>query len=274
MLKKFTVLLLVALLLSSCTNMDKAEKQPERKMGLVEKERVPEDFIPRNLKVVSAGDSLTEGIGDSTEKGGYLPYLKTMLEKEKGINEVDFSNFGVQGNRTVQLLRRLQLPELKNAVRSADIVILTIGGNDIMKVVKENIYDLQLEKFDEEKVNYEKNLIEIIKSIKMENPDAPVVLVGLYNPFDKWFSDVKEMDEIVAGWNAASQNVISKFGNAYFVEVDKKFASSEENLLFNDYFHPNDKGYALIADSVYDHLTEEVLAYGEEQVYSARKERN
>ena len=32
------------------------------------------------------GDSLTQGVGDSTEHGGYLPYLQKQLETELDLN--------------------------------------------------------------------------------------------------------------------------------------------------------------------------------------------
>jgi lysophospholipase L1-like esterase len=272
--RKFTALLLAVVLLSSCNQLDKAKELPVKQLGLLEKVRVSAEFIPRNLKVVAAGDSLTQGVGDSSEKGGYLPYLESLMEKEKGINQVDFYNYGVRGDRSDQLLKRLQQPDLQKSVEEADLIILTIGGNDIMQVVKENISNLQIEDFEKEKDKYQAHLTQIVEKIKMQNPEAPIILVGLYNPFYKWFSDVEEMDEIVANWNATAQKVLYDYPNSYFVEVDQLFTASDENLLYTDYFHPNDKGYALIADSLFNMLAEEALANVERNVYSASKEGN
>jgi len=142
MKKLFPLLILSVLFLCSCNQDDQWALHPEKKTAAQAFARVPADFIPRKLTVLSAGDSLTQGIGDSTNQGGYLPYLETMLEKEKGIKEVDFYNYGVKGNRTTQLLKRLKTPEMKAVIQKSDIVILTIGGNDIMKVVKDNIENL------------------------------------------------------------------------------------------------------------------------------------
>ncbi|HLO12915.1 MAG TPA: SGNH/GDSL hydrolase family protein, partial [Pseudoneobacillus sp.] len=108
MKKFFTALILSLLFLSSCSQSNPLEFHQEKKVAAQVFKQIPADFYPRKLTVVSAGDSLTKGIGDSTGKGGYLPYLESMLEKEKGIQEVDFYNFGVKGNRTTQLLKRLQ----------------------------------------------------------------------------------------------------------------------------------------------------------------------
>jgi lysophospholipase L1-like esterase len=274
-MKKFLALLILPLLfLSSCSQSDQGALHHQKKTATQVFAQVPSDFFPRNLTVVSAGDSLTQGVGDSTDHGGYLPYLKTMLEKEKGIQNVDFYNYGVTGNRTSQLLKRLKTPEIKVMLQKADLVIITIGGNDIMKVVRDNISNLQLSKFTTEKENYRTHLSQIMEAVTQENPQASIVLVGLYNPFSKWFSNIKEMDEIVADWNKAGQTVIANYPNAYFVEIEDLFLNTDENLLFTDNFHPNDKGYELIAQRLNQTLEERVLPELEKKPYMVSTEEN
>ncbi|MCL6571476.1 MAG: SGNH/GDSL hydrolase family protein [Bacillus sp. (in: Bacteria)] len=270
----FTLLILPLLFLSSCAQIDQGEFHSVKKTATQVFEPVPADFLPRNLTVVSAGDSLTQGVGDSTDQGGYLPYLKTMLEKEKGVRDVDFYNYGVRGNRTTQLLKRLKTPKMKAALQEANLVILTIGGNDIVKVIKDNISNLQLSKFNTEKESYRTHLTQIIEAVIQENPQTSIVLVGLYNPFSKWFSDIKEMDEIVADWNITGQTVIANYPNAYFVEIEDMFLNADENLLFTDNFHPNDRGYELIAQRLNKTLEERVIPEMEKNPYMVSTEEN
>ncbi|MDR7239516.1 SGNH/GDSL hydrolase family protein [Neobacillus drentensis] len=274
MKKLFPLLLLSVLFLCSCNQDDQWALHPEKKTAAQAFAQVPADFIPRKLTVLSAGDSLTQGIGDSTNQGGYLPYLETMLEKEKGIKEVDFYNYGVKGNRTTQLLKRLKTPEMKAVLQKSDIVILTIGGNDIMKVVKDNIENLQLSTFTTEKESYQNHITQIIEAIIQGNPQAKVVLVGLYNPFSKWFSEIKELDEIVADWNKTGQAVIANYPNAYFVPIEDLFLNTNENLLFTDNFHPNDKGYEMIAERLNKTLEEQVLPDLDKTPYMVNSEEN
>lgn len=259
MKKFFTPLFLSALLLTSCSETDQLALHPEKKTAVQAFAPIPSDFSPRNLTVLSAGDSLTQGVGDSTGQGGYLPYLESMLEKDKGVNQVDFFNYGVKGNRTTQLLKRLQSPELKPVLQKADLIILTIGGNDIMKVVREHFTNLKYGDFMTEKETYRDHLIEIMKTIVKENPNASIVLVGMYNPFSKWFSDIKEMDEIVSEWNKTGQSVVVNYPNAYFVGIDDLFLNNKDDLLYKDHFHPNDKGYQLIAQRLNETLGERVI---------------
>lgn len=272
--KILPLLILSSLLLSACNQSDGMELHHERKAMAQVYKPIPADFQPRKLTVVSAGDSLTQGVGDSTDQGGYLPYLKTMLEKDKGIKEVDFSNFGVTGNRTTQLLKRLQSQEVKNKLQKADMVILTIGGNDIMKIVKDNISDLQISTFSKEKESYITHLEQIMDVIVQENPQVSIVLIGLYNPFSQVFSNIQEMNEIVSDWNQAGQKVIANYPNAYFVEIQDLFLNTNENLLYTDNFHPNDKGYELIAGRLNKTLEKQTLPDLEKKSLMVSKEEN
>jgi lysophospholipase L1-like esterase len=274
MKKLFSLLILLVLFLCSCNQTDQWGLHHEKKTSAQVFAQVPVDFVPRKLTVVSAGDSLTQGVGDSTNKGGYLPYLETMLEKEKGIKKVDFYNYGVKGNRTTHLLKRLKTPEMTSGLQKADLVILTIGGNDIMKVVKDNISNLQLSTFTTEKESYRTHLTQIMEAIVHENPRASIVLVGLYNPFSKWFSDIKELDEIVADWNKAGQSVMANYPHAYFVPIEDMFLNANDNLLYTDNFHPNDKGYELIAKRLNQTLEDQVLPEMDQMPYMVNTEEN
>lgn len=254
--------------------MESMELHQGKEAAAVMYEEVPADFVPRKLTVISAGDSLTEGVGDSTKNGGYLPYLRELLEEEKGIKEVDFYNFGVKGNRTTHLLKRLQSEEMKEVLPNADLLILTIGGNDIMKIVKDNISNLQLSVFDKEREGYINNLYQIMNTVIRINPDVSIVLVGVYNPFSQWFSDVKELDQIVSDWNVASQRVVANYPNAYFVPIEDLFLNPTEDLLYKDNFHPNDRGYELIAERLNETLEQRTLPDLVQKAYMVSKEEN
>ncbi|MCD4840292.1 SGNH/GDSL hydrolase family protein [Neobacillus sedimentimangrovi] len=274
MKKLLPLLIISAIFLSSCFKIEQKAIRQAKETTAKAFETIPANESPSTLTVLSAGDSLTLGVGDSTGQGGYLPYLESMLEEEEHIKEVDFYNYGVKGNRSDQLLKRLQSNEMKEVLRKADLVILTIGGNDIMKVVKDNFYHLQIDEFMKGKDVFENNLSEIMETILQENPDVSIVLVGLYNPFSKWFSDIKEFDEIVSEWNNTAQSVISRYPNAYYVGIKDLFTNSDENLLYSDNFHPNDKGYELIAHRLNETLESKVLPDMEKKSFMVTKEEN
>jgi lysophospholipase L1-like esterase len=258
------------IILSSCTlsmgTSVKGEFHANKDVMILTKKGIPQDFFPMNYRVLSIGDSLTKGIGDSSKKGGYIPFLQSKLQGEKGIKDIEFKNYGVKGNQTKDLLNRLNSVEIQNEIKKSDIVILTIGGNDIMKVVKENISHLEKKDFYSAKVQYEKNLYGIIDKIRIQHPRIPIVLISLYNPFYAWFADVKELEEILAEWNSIGQKVLANYKNTYFVHIEDIFQN--ENVLHSDYFHPNNKGYYLIANRLFDVLTENVLNRSSSKQYS------
>ncbi|WNS73902.1 SGNH/GDSL hydrolase family protein [Bacillus sp. DTU_2020_1000418_1_SI_GHA_SEK_038] len=268
---KFLFFIVSILILASCNILSSSEvgKLNKSKQTVLTAKNMPEDdFIPHDITIVSAGDSLTEGVGDSTNRGGYIPYLKEKLENDKGIADAYFYNFGVKGNRSDQLLKRLDSSKIKSAIGEADIVIVTIGGNDMMKVVRENFTSLNLKAFQKQKQIFKDNLDDSLVKIREDNPNSLVVLVGLYNPFISWFANINEINVIVDEWNSTSKEILEKYPNTFFVEIDDIFQKNAEDLLFTDFFHPNDKGYELIAGRVYDTLKEEALTKLSERFYT------
>ncbi|WP_240628746.1 SGNH/GDSL hydrolase family protein [Bacillus salacetis] len=266
-------LFLILFLISGCSGSE-FTSHPESALTLLEKEQPPADFIPKDLKVVSIGDSLTQGVGDSTKSGGYVPYLKESLEGLDAVKQAEFSNYGVRGNRTDQLLKRLKNDDIKSAIEESDVVIITIGGNDVMKVFKENIYDLNLAVFNNEMDKYGDRLYELLKLIRSYNAETGIVLIGIYNPFNTWFSEIKEVDEIILNWNRLSEDVLEGFGQSAFISVNDIFIEGKESLLFEeDYFHPNDEGYELMAKRMFEELTErETLAELTQSEFIVREE--
>ena len=274
MRKTFLLLLVCSQFLGGCTlfQQEHARMNPTKVMDISKKKAVPTDYIPQDINVVLVGDSLTEGVGDRTKKGGYMPYLKDLLGREKGINEAKFLNFGVRGNTTTQLLDRLKSTEVNNAIMQADLVMITIGGNDMMKTVSENISNLKIEDFEKDKNLYKKHLSQIFSQIRTNNSTGSIVLVGLYNPFSTSLSDIKEINRVVDDWNETSQNTISQYDLTYFVDISDLFNGKVDDLLYTDHFHPNNKGYKLIAQRLYRKLDRDVLKELPDQVYTANKE--
>jgi lysophospholipase L1-like esterase len=267
-------ILIITFVLASCSHLQNQELDQIqlRETTVEEKPPVPIDFISHSFNIVSVGDSLTQGVGDSTNRGGYVPYLKEYLEMEKGITEAKMVNYGVRGNRTSQLISKLKTAEVKDSLKTADLVLITIGGNDVMKVVRENFSTLELELFETEKKQFEKNIRTIIESIREVNPLSTVVLIGLYNPFYEWFPEVEEMDIIMEDWNLTSRTILTDYERAYFVDIADIFRESEENLLYTDYFHPNDLGYEKIAVRIYETLALGILTERYELKSTARNE--
>ncbi|MGY0693341.1 SGNH/GDSL hydrolase family protein [Virgibacillus sp. FSP13] len=211
-------------------------------------------FKNKETHFVAIGDSLTQGVGDTTGDGGYVGILNKSLNKNNQL--VEFENYGKRGNRSDQLLKRLDKPEIATSIKQADIIAITIGANDIMKVLKENFSNLSYKDFAQERDNYKHRLTTIFDKVTELNPDANVYLLGFYNPFAKYFPEIKELSTIVKDWNTTGKNVAKEYENVTFIPTIDLFANSDVDLFAEDNFHPNTHGYKLMAKRVLEYLIE------------------
>ncbi|HFU4450785.1 TPA: SGNH/GDSL hydrolase family protein [Streptococcus suis] len=220
---------------------------------------------------VALGDSLTEGVGDTTGQGGFVPLLAQSLTNDYGY-EVDYQNFGISGNTSNQILKRMkEKQELKTALQDANLLTITVGGNDLRKVIIKNITNLKLSTFDKPAKEYGKRLESIIQVARKDNPSLPIYVVGIYNPFFLSLPELTEMQVIVDKWNTTTEETVAKYENVYFVGINDLLyrglegeagisqlnQSQSNNLLFEeDQFHPNNTGYEIIKKAVLEKMNE------------------
>ncbi len=62
------------------------------------------------------GDSLTEGVGDETKRGGYVPLVTDALQPKYELTSVEKDNYGVSGERSDQILKRVKRIQTYEAV--------------------------------------------------------------------------------------------------------------------------------------------------------------
>jgi lysophospholipase L1-like esterase len=210
------------------------------------------DLFKKDQKIVAIGDSLTEGVGDETENGGYVGILKHTFE-DNNLN-ISVENFGKKGNRSDQLLKRLDKEEIASAIKEADKVLITIGANDIMKVLKSNFMNVTMEPFQEERLKYIERVTAIINKINDLNPDTQIYLIGFYNPFERHFGEIKELGMIIDNWNNDGKSLAEEYDNVSYIPTKDLFSNTNINLLAEDEFHPNTSGYKLMAKRVLEYL--------------------
>ncbi|ARD46947.1 GDSL-type esterase/lipase family protein [Sporosarcina sp. P33] len=215
---------------------------------------VPEYFVPKRVNVLGLGDSLTQGVGDERKEGGYFGRLTSDMEQWKGILEVDAVNLAKRGRRSDQFIKQLENEDVQEAVVQADYIVFTIGGNDIMKVVKGNFMQMKLSDFYKELGKFENRIEELFDLLRLYNPTAPIIVAGLYNPFSVVTSEVQEFEQIIADWNLSIEEQVEKDGMSCFVPVEDLFNSNENLVYHTDFFHPNSKGYDLMEERFVDEI--------------------
>ncbi|RHH71280.1 MULTISPECIES: SGNH/GDSL hydrolase family protein [Vagococcus] len=225
------------------------------------------------IRLSAVGDSLTEGIGDTTKSGGYLPLLQKNLADMYPVDVFQIENFGKSGDRSDQILKRLKKnEEMQQSVQQANAILLTVGGNDLLQAIQPKIFSkMTTKRLESEKETYYGRLEKLYAELRKLNPDAPIYQLGIYNPFYLNFSDITELQEMVDFWNKSSQNFVNEQENAYFVPINddiyqgipeieksddkKKELKSSDSSSLNDLissedtFHPNNLGYQIIANA-------------------------
>lgn len=82
----------------------------------------------KSVHFVAVGDSLTEGVGDQTKRGGYVPLVADALQQKYGLTSIEKNNYGVSGERSDQILKRVKKDtDLRSSLASADFITMTVG---------------------------------------------------------------------------------------------------------------------------------------------------
>ncbi|MGT2887035.1 SGNH/GDSL hydrolase family protein [Streptococcus didelphis] len=243
----------------------------------LESQLKPEDFIKKEnktLQYIAIGDSLTEGVGDSTNQGGFVPLLSKDLEDLFAV-KVNFQNYGVSGNTSQQILKRMsEKQQIKDDLKKADLMTLTVGGNDVLAIIRKNLSNLKLSSFEKPSTQYQARLKKIIDLSRKENKDIKIYVLGIYNPFYLNFPEMTEMQAVVDNWNQKTEDIITEYDdkNIHFVPINEQLykgingqegiVQSEgdktrvlNDVLFTgDHFHPNNIGYQIMSDAVLESI--------------------
>lgn len=256
--RAWIILLAFSLVLTGCDQVFRNNAEPftERRDIEFSNWDIPTNFVPKSLHVVGLGDSLTQGVGDEENKGGYFERVASDLTEWEGISFVETENLAKRGRRSDQLAEQLEEADIQASIEDADVIFITIGGNDIMKVLKANLFKLKTKPFYKELGKYEERLDKIFGTIRALNPDAPIVMSGLYNPILLITDEVKEFDDIIDDWNAAIETRIELDGNSCFVPVADLFEENTNIVYHTDFFHPNAQGYTLMEERYVKYLEE------------------
>ena len=242
-----------------------------------DQELTKKDFLAQEAKhfnYVAVGDSLTEGVGDTTNQGGFVPLLSQAMTDTYNY-QVTYSNYGISGNTSQQILSRMTKQEaIQKSLAKADMMTLTVGGNDVMAVIRKHLTQLSVSTFKKPATAYQKRLRQIIELARSENADLPIYVLGIYNPFYLNFPEMTEMQEIIDNWNESTESVTDEYDNVYFVPINDQLykgidgeegivsTSGDQTTVINDalfsgdHFHPNNIGYQIMSDVTMEKINE------------------
>ncbi|WP_125570731.1 SGNH/GDSL hydrolase family protein [Lacticaseibacillus songhuajiangensis] len=219
------------------------------------------------IHLAAVGDSLTHGVGDTTHQGGYVPLIAQDMQVATN-RKVATSNYGVTGDTARQIQKRVRTQKkLQTSVKNADIITMTVGGNDLMHLLQKNMLSINTKDVTKGINTFQKHLTSLISDVRALNPNAPIYVFGIYNPFYVYFPNITKMQTSVQRWNKQTQKTLATLNKVYYVDIDsvlskgngqKKASSAKKqkavnNLIYGkDHFHPNNAGYEQMTTQLWD----------------------
>lgn len=206
-------------------------------------ESLPEKGNSVSLLII--GDSIARGTGDETGKG-FSFYLPDDL-KNKTPKEIVVNNIGIDGLQTNGLLELLQGEKVKPVIAVADLLLISIGGNDLRQIRRLKAMAKE-DGFQKTFDSYVTGLTSIFKTIRKTNTDALIIFIGLYYPS---VQDISPDDiNLLLAWNEGTQKIIEQDERAIFIPTYDLFKLNAAKYIALDALHPNTAGYQAIADRI------------------------
>lgn len=206
---------------------------------------------PGPIKIAAFGDSIAHGTGDPLNKG-FVVRFKEQFEEYKDVT-ILLSNFGIPKYKTEDVLRQLQDEAIKNEIKESNYLILNIGKNDFRNSAEYKFDQINPDNMNEGKKVFTQNLLQIILKIRKENANAPIFVMGLYNPYRESRNSL-QLSKLIDNWNKEISLVLSGFDQCVFVPTLDLFIDKPKKRYFTDSIHPNAAGYQLISERLFEEI--------------------
>ena len=187
------------------------------------------------MKILFQGDSITDAGRDRSEfhdlGNGYPKYAAAMISDSFPETEFEFINLGISGDRTEQLVNRLQTEFIDI---QPDIVSVLVGVNDVW-----HFFSHGIETTDE---YFESNLRRILTALK-EKTHAKILMI---EPFLLFANDKEELRAPLDAKINIYRRLAREFADAY-LPMDGIYAAAcvntkDPTVFSNDGVHPNEEG--------------------------------
>lgn len=189
-------------------------------------------------EVVILGDSVARGAGDESGRG-IAGVLATMAK-------IKVTNLAIDGARTANVLRLLARPHARDAVRRADVVVLSIGGNDLFGNSYEQWRSLLVPRIASRFAAA--RVARVVSRIRRINSSARIILLGLYNPYRRT-SLGAWVDVQVARWDSRLIGTFATIRAVTVIRITDLLV--KPRTISTDRFHPSAAGYRAIASRIW-----------------------
>lgn len=192
--------------------------------------------------ILVLGDSIGYGVGDEPDMGIGKRYA-ALIDPD---NTITVANLSVSGAISADLAALVAAPENAAYISAADLIIISIGGNDLNRLQYQDALSLDAA-FQETFNTYKENLEATLSRLRALNPEAQIALIGLYNPYPE--QDPQKSQKLFE-WNYQTQLIADTDIKAAYIPTNDAFKYHLQTYLAADQFHPSSIGYQVIADAL------------------------
>lgn len=195
------------------------------------------------LRYLALGDSLTVGVGVPAFDPGFVEYYRCLSQKTLN-KRIQYSKHARSGATTDDVLTMIHSPIIMEAVKYANIITITAGGDDLINAAKRFMKNKNEETIRHALEQSRNNYSKILEKIHhLDKQDKYIIrLSNLYNPFP----NISIAEEGIKKFNS----LIHRFGqekNVKVADIYSVFKGNEKVLLSKGGVHPNNRGYYQIA---------------------------
>lgn len=215
------------------------------------------------------GDSI--GYGSGLVNSREACYGKIVADT----NGYDYANDAIPGHTTKNLLARLDEESVISHVQQADIISISIGGNNFLLGNMVGLLFNVLVRGDDTQARetvegFYEDFDTIVKKIRGYNPDAVILMQTLYNPQTGYIGDAYQVAIDILN-EAIVRYAEENEGEIVIVDVASRLTDSEGDFA-DDGIHPSVQGNEKIAAAVLEKLAELGLGENTEPVITEKGE--
>jgi lysophospholipase L1-like esterase len=202
---------------------------------------------PGEQLLLVVGDSLARGTGDESGRG----FAGDVFEALKRRGAARMANLGVNGAESADVRAVAETPNVRTLAASADVILLSAGGNDLSHSVTRDLRSPveTAAAIGKARDAYVANLRAMLTGLREASPKSPIYVIGLYDPFGMQGPEGRLGRSVILGWNGLAAETALAIPDVHVVPTFDLFDGRPDRLSA-DKFHPNRKGYALIAERI------------------------
>ena len=190
----------------------------------------------RPVRIVALGDSLAFGTGASAPRNAFIFQAYLRVRAAYPGSRVD--NFAIGGSTAADVLR-LQAPRLAHA--RADIIVVCVGGNDVVHRVAA--------------ADFARTYAKLVARARALQPRSAIVCCGVPDVGLSPLFTGADHDAVarLSRENDAAIRAVAKRAGAAFVDLYATTVREHGDVnrfLSEDRFHPSDAGYAELANAL------------------------